>query len=128
MPAAKQRILVVDDEKDIVNIVKKGLELKGFEVDGFTDPVEAIDQFKPFRYDVAFIDIRMPRLNGFGFYRRIRKQDDKIRTFLMSAFEIPANESQLAFPYLAPISIIIKPISIDQLVQLIEAQPTVKLQ
>ncbi|HEV8404364.1 MAG TPA: response regulator [Nitrososphaera sp.] len=121
----KQRILVVDDEKDILHIVTKGLELKGYDVDGFTDPTEAIQQFKPSKYDAVITDIRMPILNGFDLYRLIRKQDDKVKVFFMTAFDIYENEAKLVFPNLAPNSFIKKPTTIDKLVQLLEGPPSV---
>jgi DNA-binding response OmpR family regulator len=122
MPVDKPRILVVDDEKDIVKILKKGLELKGYDVDGFTSSVEGIQQFKSFRYDAVITDIRMPALNGFDLYRLIRKQEDKVKIFFMSAFEIYDNEAKLAFPHLASNSFIKKPTTIDKLVRLLEGQ------
>jgi DNA-binding response OmpR family regulator len=44
--ARKSRILLVDDEPDIAYLVKVGLESKGFEVDGYTDPILALQNFK----------------------------------------------------------------------------------
>jgi DNA-binding response OmpR family regulator len=44
--ARKSRILLIDDEPDIVYLVKVGLESKGFEVDGYTDPTLALQNFK----------------------------------------------------------------------------------
>lgn len=41
------RVLLIDDEPDIVSVLGQGLKLKGFEVDGFTDPIKALEQFKP---------------------------------------------------------------------------------
>ncbi|TLY09202.1 MAG: response regulator [Thaumarchaeota archaeon] len=44
MSAKRLRVLLIDDESDIVSVLKQGLKLKGFEVDEFTDPRKALEQ------------------------------------------------------------------------------------
>ena len=60
-----RRILVVDDEQDIAMSLKAGLERKGFAVDVFFDPLEALERYQPGTYDLLIIDVRMPKMNGF---------------------------------------------------------------
>ena len=121
MPMDKPSILLIDDENDIVVTLKKGLELKGFEVDAFDSSPQALQQFKPYRYDVVITEISMPILNGFEVYKLIRKQDEKVRIFFMTAFEVIEQEVKLAFPNLPPKSFITKTITIEKLVTLIES-------
>jgi DNA-binding response OmpR family regulator len=52
-----KRIAVVDDEQDITNVLKKGLEHQGFAVDTFNDPHSARASFQPKYYDLMIIDI-----------------------------------------------------------------------
>lgn len=54
------RLLIVEDEPDIAQILKSGLERVGYQVDAFTDPREALSQFKADYYDLFLLDIRMP--------------------------------------------------------------------
>ena len=115
----RKRIMLVDDDKDILVILKKGLEMKDFEVHTFYDPIEALEKFKPDYYDIILTDVRMPGLNGFELYRRIRKQDEKAKVFFLSAIDIYENEVKLAFPNLDPDMFIHKPIGINDLVQTI---------
>src|SRR5437867_6067495 len=82
MPIDKPSILLIDDENDTLVTLKKGLEMKGFEVDAFDASPQALQQFKPYRYDVVITDIHMPILNGFEVCKLIRKQDEKVRIFL----------------------------------------------
>jgi CheY-like chemotaxis protein len=91
------RVLLVDDEPDIVYVQKKGLELKGFEVHGFTDPVEALQSFLPDRYDVVITDIRMPGMSGLELYQAIRAKDPAIRVYFVSAFESYGGEIKEKF-------------------------------
>lgn len=69
-----KRIAVVDDEPDIMNVLKKGLERHGFVVDTFNDPHAAIASFQPKYYDIMIIDIRMPTINGFDLYRQLKRR------------------------------------------------------
>jgi DNA-binding response OmpR family regulator len=121
MPIDKPRILLVDDEKDVLQIFTQGLERNGFEVDAFTSPIEAVQQFRPYRYDAVITDIRMPGLSGFEVYKLIRKQDDTVKVFFLTAFAIYEKEVKLAFPNLPLNSFVEKPISIAKLVNLIES-------
>jgi DNA-binding response OmpR family regulator len=67
----KQRILIVDDEPDITTALKMYLEIQGFQVDAFTDPVNALVQFKAGVYQLLILDIKMPEMNGFELYTEI---------------------------------------------------------
>ena len=91
------RILLVDDERDIVFVQKRGLELKGFEVHGFTDPMEALQSFLQDRYDVVITDIRMPGTSGLELYQAIRAKDPAIRVYFVSAFESYSDEIKKKF-------------------------------
>src|SRR5688500_4082116 len=85
---ADVRIMVVDDERDIAYIIKRGLELHGFcSVDSFTNPEEALSHFKPNSYSLSIVDIGMPNMNGFELYREMRKIDPNVKTCFLTAYE-----------------------------------------
>jgi DNA-binding response OmpR family regulator len=115
------RIAVVDDERDIADILKRGLEQNGFKVDSFTDPELALRNFKPNTYDLMIIDIRMPKLNGFDLYRELRKKDAAIRVVFLTAFEIYYEEFRKIFPTIDVRAFIRKPVSIASLVTQVRA-------
>src|SRR5215831_11212519 len=81
----KQRILIVDDESDITTALKIYLEIQGFQVDAFTDPVYALAQFKAGFYQLLILDIKMPEMNGFELYTKIKKKDNTINVFFLTA-------------------------------------------
>jgi len=84
----KRRILVVDDESDITFTLKKGLENSGlFEVDVSNDPLEVLSNFKPGYYDFLLIDIRMPKINGYELYDKIRDIDSKVKSCFITAMK-----------------------------------------
>jgi CheY-like chemotaxis protein len=115
----RSRILLVDDEADIVHVLKRALEIKGFEVDAYDSPQEASDSFKPNLYDLAIPDIRMPSLNGFALYRQMKKIDPSLTACFLSAFEIHPEEFKKVFPSMANSvkTIIKKPVTINNLIK-----------
>jgi len=85
MAQVNKRILIVDDEKDIGRTLKLILENYGFDIDCFTDPVVALESFKPNLYDLTILDIRMPKINGFELYHELKSRDSNIKTLFISA-------------------------------------------
>ena len=109
------RILLVDDDPDIVEVLGRGLKVKGMQVDAYTCPQEALQSFKPGAYDLAILDIRMPTMTGFQLYREIKNVDPAIAVCFLSAFEIQPNEFRSVFPSMDGVKIIIKkPISLNE--------------
>jgi two-component system catabolic regulation response regulator CreB/two-component system response regulator ChvI len=121
IPQDKPRILLVDDERDIVTVLKASLQRNGFEVDGFSDPTEALANFKKDRYDLILLDIKMPKMNGFELSRELTKIDDGARMGFMSAFEINLDEARVVFPTLKALFFMRKPISVQKMVEQIRA-------
>ena len=79
------RILVVDDERDVITALREVLEHNGFKVDSFDDPVLALKNFKAQLYDLVILDIKMPEMNGFSFYREIKKVDKNCKICFITA-------------------------------------------
>jgi DNA-binding response OmpR family regulator len=52
------KVLVVDDEPDIVNSLRRILENKGFQTDAYVDPQKALEDFKPNFYDLIILDTK----------------------------------------------------------------------
>ena len=73
------RILVVDDEEDIAKLFQKALERAGFIVDTYNDPLQSLSNYRAGMYDLLLLDIKMPEMNGFELYKKIRQIDDKTK-------------------------------------------------
>lgn len=110
-------ILVVDDEQDITLTFQVRLEGNGFKVTIFNDPLLALSCFNPGNYDALLLDIRMPQMGGFEFFRKIRKLDRNILVYFMTAFEQYYGEFKQALPTFVSAYFIQKPVDIDHLVQ-----------
>ena len=73
-----KRILIVDDDPDITFTFKKGFEAENekdgnkifFKVDAYSNPLQALSEFKPDFYDLILIDINMPKMDGWNFLPR----------------------------------------------------------
>ena len=120
------RILLVDDEVDILHVIKRGLEIYGFQVEAYSSPQEVLHSFKPNVYDLAILDIRMPGLSGFQLYREMKKIDPAITACFLSAFEVHPKEFKIVFPSMMEVKAIIKkPVSINHLLR--EITPLVRI-
>jgi DNA-binding response OmpR family regulator len=69
-----KKILLVDDEPDITYTIKNLLEENGFKVDEFNDPILALNNYQVNFYDLVILDLKMPKMDGFELYIKIREQ------------------------------------------------------
>lgn len=113
---------MLDDEPDITTIIEKALENRGYAVDIFNDPELALKSYQKGKYDMIISDIRMPNINGFDFYREIRRIDDKAKIAFMTSFEIYKDEFQKLFPNTDVRCFIQKPIRMNDLVSRIDEE------
>lgn len=81
----KKKILLVDDELDIIISLKLFLEEKGFEVDAYNSPSSAIANYRPGLYHVILLDIKMPQVDGFELCERIQQMDSNANVFFFTA-------------------------------------------
>ena len=119
---SRPRILLVDDDADIVRAFKLGLELRGFSVDSYTDPMQALDSVEPGSYDLALLDIQMPGIDGFELYKLLRTRDGGVGVVFLTAFEMRESEYGRLAPDPALRGLLKKPLSISQLAEALEAR------
>lgn len=121
-----KRIFLVDDDYDHTITFKVGLELAGFEVDAYNDSAIALSKFKPDYYDLLLIDVRMPKIDGFELYEKIRKIDNKVKVWFITAYEtyhkvlkevLSTSQGEMGSG-----PVIEKPIEIDELVKQIRIE------
>ena len=126
-----KRILNVDDEPDIAISLKMVLESSNdddkqkikFDATSYTDPVEALSDFKPNFYDLLLVDITMPLMNGFELCEKILLLDINVKVCFMTAGEI----NQKAIRELYPLRtiggcFIKKPVETDHLIRQLTAE------
>jgi len=112
--------MFVDDEKDILSTVKRGLESNNaFSVETFSSGESALQAFESHPenyYDLVITDIRMPKMNGFELYRRIKEKNQSMKIAFITAFEINKEEFNKVMPSVNVIDFISKPLSISSLI------------
>jgi CheY-like chemotaxis protein len=116
----KKRILLVDDEPDVCMVYQIVLEDAGFECISYTDPVKALQEFRPKYYDLILLDIKMPILNGFELCKKIIELDRTVHiVFITASEEYYEKFRSQHFPELGKINYIQKPVSNDELVRIV---------
>ena len=119
-------ILIVDDEIDILSVIRRRLEEYGFNICSFTKPDIALDHYKvsPKTHHLIISDLQMPKMNGFEFIRKVKEINSNVKVFLMTCFEM--NDLELLLLSVSSSSTklkidecIPKPFSIEKLIILI---------
>src|SRR5918912_494343 len=122
MTDKRRMILIVDDEPDITTVLKMTLEDKGFQVASFNDPISALENFRKRSYSLLILDIKMPKMNGFELYTKIKKIDDKVKVcFLTALTELEEYESfrKEVFPEEGKRYFIQKPVRNEEVVRMV---------
>ena len=107
---------MIDDDPDITYNFRLILESAGFNVDTYNDPIALLRVYNPKQYDLLLIDIRMPKLNGFKLYQKLKKIDFNIRVCFVTSFEPYYNSLTEQFS-LDVGCFIRKPLSKDELIE-----------
>ena len=83
-----KKIFLVDNEIDITYALENALENYGFQVDSFNDPILALDNYQINFYDLVILDIKMPKMDGFELYVKLREKDHKVKICFLTASEL----------------------------------------
>jgi CheY-like chemotaxis protein len=79
-------ILVVDDNKDLLNTFALILKRKGFIVDTADDGLNALEKFKKNHFDLVLMDVVMPNMNGMDAFQKMREIDTRAKIILVTAY------------------------------------------
>ena len=116
-------ILLVDDEKDILDLFSEYLSFNGFNTVSFQNPIEALDYFYQNISNCYFViaDYKMPQISGIDFINKIREKDTdcKIKTIVISAYikdNIPYDKSYV----MTVDKILEKPVYLDRLKKVVQ--------
>jgi YesN/AraC family two-component response regulator len=80
------KILIVDDESDIRDMLSRHFRYEGFEVDTACDGQDALEKLNETKIDLVISDIRMPRMNGVDLLRAIRQQHSTVKTIMITGY------------------------------------------
>ncbi|MFI9505985.1 response regulator transcription factor [Nocardia sp. NPDC052566] len=111
---SEARVLVVDDEPMIVELLAVSLRYQGFEVESAADGAQALDRARVFRPQALIVDVMMPGMDGFGLLRRLRADGiDAPVLFLTARDEV---QDKVAGLTLGADDYITKPFSLEEVV------------
>lgn len=79
------RVLVVEDERDLNNIITKYLKKNNFNVDNVFDGEEALDYLNSAEYDLVILDVMMPKINGYEVLKTMRKENNDTPVLMLTA-------------------------------------------
>ena len=122
-PPREKRILVIDDDPDIVLALKIGLGSDPtMQVYVYDNPVTALVEFTPNFYDLLLIDVNMPLLDGFQLAQNLVRRDLNVRVCFMTSGEINLEAAREVHPLKSIGCFIKKPITAEQLLRRIKAE------
>ncbi len=120
-----KKILLVDNEADITFALENVLENYGFSLDSFNDSMLALNSYKSNFYDLIILDIKMPNMDGFELFNKIKEKDPKVKICFLTASELFYEEYRkkryVLGEKLGEEYFLQKPIKTDDLVQKINA-------
>ena len=116
------KILLVDNEADVIITFKAILQDAGFIVNTYEDPLIALSNFIPHFYDLVILDIGMPKMNGIELSRQLLVLDSNVKICFITAGEANIEVLRELYPSRAIGCFINKPVTIDQLVKRVKAE------
>ena len=117
MSAKSIRIMIVDDDQDLAESLGDLLRLNGYEVELAKDGKDALVQAQAQHFDVTFMDVRMPVMNGVDSFLAIRKAKPNSRVVMMTGFKEPILQQAIDAGAEGPLS---KPFPLGDMLKLIE--------
>jgi CheY-like chemotaxis protein len=82
----KIKILIVDDEQEIVVALEEFLRLEGYEVYSTTSSLEALEMIKKQKYHIVLADIKMPKMDGIEFLIQVKQYDALTQVIMMTGY------------------------------------------
>jgi CheY-like chemotaxis protein len=116
---ARARILLVDDDPMITELVVDMLGMEGYDVDKATNGIEALQKLERQRYDLIITDLHMPKLDGSGFYRELaqRKLHSLKRIIFLTGTTGVSDEHR--FVQESGVPVLLKPFNVSELIELV---------
>ncbi|AVP67191.1 response regulator [Rhodococcus hoagii] len=108
------RVLIVDDEPSLVELLSVSLRFQGFEVETATNGAEGLDKARAFRPDALILDVMMPGMDGFGMLRRLRADGVDAPVLFLTARD--AVEDKVTGLTIGADDYVTKPFSLEEVV------------
>ena len=122
MSDKRELIMVVDDEQDILYVLRAGLARYGHKVMTFSDPLLALREFEfnHSDYQLILTDLRMPAMSGIELAKKAIEIDSNVKLMIMTAFELSSYELSHDLPFVRIEDLLKKPISMSSICRTID--------
>jgi len=80
------KILLVEDDEFIGEMIKDYFEMQGNRVDYYNSPKKALEEIYPSSYDIFLIDINMPEMDGYEFYKELKNYASEVPVIFITAY------------------------------------------
>ncbi len=114
----RPRILYVEDDLYLSYVTRDNLNLKGYDITFCKDGKEALETFRPGKFDLCILDVMLPEVDGFTLAKKIRKTDQHIPIIFLSAKSL--KEDRIEGLLSGGDDYLTKPFSIEELILKIE--------
>jgi CheY-like chemotaxis protein len=102
------KIMAVDDEQEILKIIKRYLEKKQtYSVTTYTNPLQLLEEIDNYDFDLLLVDLMMPQMNGIELLEKILEKNNKQNILIMSAYSAQSVLKRCSF--ITMDNIIVKP-------------------
>jgi len=112
------KIMVIDDEPSVLESFKMILKIKDYSVDTFADGPSAIDPLKKSFYDMAFVDLRLPVMDGLEVLKRVKEIDPDIEVVIVTAYATESSHSNAIT--LGALEYLRKPFLMEEIYELVD--------
>src|ERR1700722_2798689 len=113
------KILLVEDEKNLLSVIKLNLEMEGYEIAPFESGTLAWDKFQGGYYSLIILDVMLPGMDGFELCRNIRKVDKQTPVLFLTARG--AAEDRITGLKLGADDYLVKPFHLEELLLRVKA-------
>ena len=113
-----KKILIIEDDKDMNNLLTEILRSYDFEVINSFDALDAIEKMKSHKIDLILLDYQMPKMNGLQFLEKMKENETAIRAVMISAHGSRIIKERAG--ELGVVQFLDKPFELEELVGVVE--------
>ncbi len=110
------RVLLVDDEKELVSTLAERMSFRGIEADWATSAMDALKIAESQKYDLAVLDVKMPKISGLELRKRLKAKYPDMK-FIFLTGHGSENDFKVATADIDSMFYLVKPINIDNLIE-----------
>ena len=123
--SGKKRVLIVDDEAPIRDVLQQALEGVGYAVVGVGSGAEALQAIRDEIFDAAIVDFQLPDMDGLQLHREFRQMDDELAQNTLFISGHGQSDQNLGYYSTYGVGFLSKPFNIEEVVDALESLWTV---